>query len=199
MNPNEILEKIINAKFVKKQKKLLKLLNELIDELDKNKIDHWLGYGTLIGCLRHKGFIPWDDDIDICIPQEYLETVLNINMNIKITESPVDDKLYRASIEDESIDIFFLKRNNEIEYGISSELTEDEIYPLKKSTFNNILCNIPNNPYSWFKRKYGGVNPLEKCLLWNHSINNYWNDEFDMFKYEFDFNILDEKWKIYFI
>ena len=125
-------------------------------------------------------------------------------MNINVTFSNVDTRLYRAH-EGESasgnpyIDIFFLNENKNITYGKTSELIEDEIYPLKRRSFNDLECYIPNNPHDWFKRKYGGVNPLEKCLLWNHSINNYWNDEFDMFKYEFDFNILDEKWKIYFI
>ncbi|MBD3247309.1 hypothetical protein GF378_01680, partial [Candidatus Pacearchaeota archaeon] len=43
----------------------LKALTDLKEVLDKNKIPFWLEYGTLLGAIRDKGFIPWDDDIDL--------------------------------------------------------------------------------------------------------------------------------------
>ncbi len=42
----------------------------LIEICNKYDLKVWAGYGTLLGCVRHQGFIPWDDDMDFVMMRE---------------------------------------------------------------------------------------------------------------------------------
>ena len=70
------LKKTTDVSNAPKAKGILRQVQELnlevLSEVDricrKHKLSYWLDFGTLLGAMRHQGFIPWDDDIDIGMP-----------------------------------------------------------------------------------------------------------------------------------
>lgn len=55
------------------QAQALKVLKHVASFCDEKGLRYSIAYGTLIGAVRHQGFIPWDDDIDIIMPREDYE------------------------------------------------------------------------------------------------------------------------------
>lgn len=65
--------------FSKEVKKIeLNILINFDEFCRKNKLRYYLSGGTLLGAIRHKGFIPWDDDIDVCMPRPDFEKLIEL-------------------------------------------------------------------------------------------------------------------------
>lgn len=54
------------------------IMDDIASICDKHGIKYILHYGTLLGAIRHEGFIPWDDDIDIAVPWNDYKKLLGI-------------------------------------------------------------------------------------------------------------------------
>ena len=69
----------------KGQLRMLEMLKFVDRVCTENNITYWLDSGTLLGATRHGGYIPWDDDTDICMPhkdaERFKEIMLNNNLS----------------------------------------------------------------------------------------------------------------------
>lgn len=95
------MENVYGVKKVQEQSmEILKFFDKVCRE---NGFTYYLAYGTLLGAVRHSGFIPWDDDVDIWMPrQEYTKLleflknnqnerfVLNDGVHKKEGDRPID-------------------------------------------------------------------------------------------------------------
>lgn len=61
------------------QKVELEMLLDFTDYCRKNNLQYILYGGTLLGAEKYKGFIPWDDDVDVALPREDYEKFINCN------------------------------------------------------------------------------------------------------------------------
>lgn len=77
---------IVDEKIIQDYKNhLLKLFKAFIDVCEQYGLTYYCADGTLLGAVRHKGFIPWDDDIDLYMPRDDYNKLIALSGEIEKT------------------------------------------------------------------------------------------------------------------
>ncbi|MCT0484743.1 LicD family protein [Weissella paramesenteroides] len=124
------------------QKADTKMLKDLIDVFDKYNIHYFLIAGSLLGAVRHGGFIPWDDDLDIGIPRLDYEKFLNNQDKwldskyfIENYQSNLQYKYYITRVYNRHVTVKEI-RSNDTTYASL------DLFPIDGTPNNKLLRNI---------------------------------------------------------
>ncbi|MFV0585034.1 MAG: LicD family protein [Parabacteroides gordonii] len=118
----------------------------------KHDIDYWLDYGTLLGAIRHKGFIPWDNDIDIGILR-------------------VDYELFlEKGVKELPRDIFFQNSNTDPNMASFSWLVEARL----RDRYSNYLDSVKTmgNSINWHNGIQLDLFVYDQDYIYENAISN---------------------------
>ncbi len=94
------------------QRYILHVTREVVRVLDELKIPYYMQGGTMLGAIRHGGFIPWDDDVDLGIPRDDYERMLTVisnhlpeNLELRTYQDATSHHYYFARIVDKRYQI----------------------------------------------------------------------------------------------
>ena len=123
-----------------------------------HNLRYWVGGGTLIGALRHKGFIPWDDDIDVFMPRPDYEKFYKIWNQVgdlehyALCRTTREKNIHQTDMQLVDLTTTFINRhsqNEDICHGVSVDIMPFEGCPEGKlaramQIYHSILYSIFN-------------------------------------------------------
>lgn len=115
----------------------LRLSDVLLDICDRFGLKVWACYGTLLGAVRHHGFIPWDDDMDFVLLREDYDKLYNLitsnNSNLNLPDLYEFDvsniRAIKLKMRDTTMMPIRRKYSDDVSYGIWIDIFSLDVAP----------------------------------------------------------------------
>jgi hypothetical protein len=145
---------------------LYNILKDVTVVLEKNNLEYFISFGTLLGAVRHGGLIPWDTDTDILISEkdkhkviEILKETLPSHYSVTEDKDDIVGSIVRVNLSENNtlhIDLFtYIEEANEIVFGYERRFAKEEVFPLKKIPFYNYEIFAPHDIEKQLMTFYG--------------------------------------------
>lgn len=145
------------------QDKMLDILKYFMTLCEKNNLRYWLAGGSCLGALRHGGFIPWDDDLDVYMPRDDYEKLWKlmgkgkIDDHYKLCRTTKEKNYHHRVMQIVDLNTTFIhsrSKNEDIEHGIYIDIIPIDACPNGRiqrfAQFYNAvifsICNIQQKP-----------------------------------------------------
>lgn len=152
----------------------LGILDEIVRICEKHALTYFIIGGTLIGAVRHKGFVPWDDDIDIAMPRKDYENFR------KICRKELDPDLFLQDWESEPyyyLPFAKVRKNNTV---LEEHYTED--INIHKGIYIDIfILDNAEKQDSFSQALQGTVYKGLNKIMWAKAV--YTSGKYNKFKY----------------
>lgn len=158
-----MMNRLSNKEMTMAEQKQLQL--EILLEIDSfcksHGIVYSLAYGTLLGAIRHKGYIPWDDDLDIMMTlPDMLKFIKEFNSENLICYSYLNDKTYENPYCNICSNKTYRKDGRKVYRGLGIDLYPLVAIPYEEN--DKELYFVTANKLNSIRHKY---------LTWAHRIN----------------------------
>lgn len=212
------VENIIDSEETDLRKLQLVILEimKVIDEMCRaNNIEYWIDSGTLLGSVRHGGFIPWDDDCDICMKREdyeKFEKIAGTNLPEGLfydSKHTVNRCQKEVNIQPSFAKIYYLGHFKGYERASGEKCmgTFVDIFPcdsVNEKMLNKKWCKALNRISYFRKTRPSKFRDHIKLFLQNIKVENIWIDYCkrakekkltDSIVYGVDTPFMDNRWR----
>ena len=154
----------------KVQLRLLDMMVEIDRICRRHNIQYWITFGTLLGAIRHGGFIPWDDDLDISMPSNDLKRFLEIApkelpKDLFVQTTKTDPSFKRPIVRVRLMNSLFITRCEDFyrDYnkGLFVDIFETLPYPDVNLSFQRFI-------FKWYSKANGFFYFKQDVTLKNH-------------------------------
>ncbi len=159
----------------------LEMLDDFISVCHKLQLRYFLVGGTCLGAVRHKGFIPWDDDIDVAMPREDYEKFLLLAQeeltakNLFVQTYKTDPEYIQDFAKLRKNGTTFLEttaRNLKIHHGVYMDIFPIDGYPEKRSAQKSlerkkVRAKSYLNRHYFLGIKTSWVRKIKRFILWS--------------------------------
>ncbi|MDP2193516.1 MAG: LicD family protein [Alphaproteobacteria bacterium] len=172
---------------------LYQLMLDIHNIMKAADIPYWVDGGTLLGAIRHKGLIPWDDDLDIQIHegdsrrfnQLVVPTLKHLGYDFANGKIVTTSHIFKTQVEENppSCDVFLAKNiDGRLDINWPHAIEVKDLSPLKLYEFGSFQVYGPQNPYPYLyalygknclKQAYRGFDHLSKEMGKNSSYSTF--------------------------